>query len=292
MNTSQHLKQQLLYSYNAEQTVVFPIDWKNLLHTNRPPQSPQAVREYLNNVIERMNQHFAVVMHGPMTGKIMVTRESRAPDAQPESIFVSVWRARSLFPRKIQLRWAENGQSRTLFKPALDVWLRSSARREIIPGAVKSPAHPVVKWLRALLSPPDVSANARTVAGKAILAIVVQNCASEPSRQVFARQAAWSRLCVPSKSRRNVAKLEPIRAPVGPRLRDVLMPIRLRWGFTKLWSTIRATCQLRRSKIFADNACQICCSSTPRIPIADQDSQPWPQHVQNAPVVRIASVKR
>ena len=31
-----------------------------------------------------------MVMHGPMTGKIMVTRASRIPDAKPESIFVSV----------------------------------------------------------------------------------------------------------------------------------------------------------------------------------------------------------
>jgi hypothetical protein len=68
---------------------------------------------------------------------------------------VSVWRAQSLYPRKLDLVWQEGGRRQTLFKPALDVWLRSSARREIIPGAMKVPAHPLVTWLRALLSPPD-----------------------------------------------------------------------------------------------------------------------------------------
>ena len=155
MNFSNLSKAQLLYSYNAEETVVRPIDWVAITHANAPPKTPKDVRDYLNLVVARMNQHLAVVMHGPMTGKIMVTRQSRI--AGTESIFVSVWRAQSLFPRKIQLNWLENGRQRTLFKTALDVWLRSSARKEVMPAAhvESSSKHPVVQWLKAELSPPD-----------------------------------------------------------------------------------------------------------------------------------------
>ena len=150
------LKAQLLYSYNAEDTIVKPIDWESILHAERTPQTPRAIRSYLSNVVERMNKYFAVCVHGPMTGKIMVTREARAPGGSPESIFVSVWRAQSLFPRKIQLRWREGDLTQTLFKPAVDVWLRSSARREILPTSTHTPPpHPLVKWLKAMLSMPD-----------------------------------------------------------------------------------------------------------------------------------------
>ena len=103
-----------------------------------------------------MNKHLAVVMHGSMTCKIMVTRQSRI--AGTETIFVSVWRAQSLFPRRIQLRWLENGRQRTLFKTALDVWLRSSARKEVMPCAHQSENFTdieVVQWLKAAISPPD-----------------------------------------------------------------------------------------------------------------------------------------
>ena len=77
MNFSNLSKAQLLYSYNAEETVVRPIDFDAITHANAPPKTPKDVRDYLNNVVARMNQHLAVVMHGPMTGKIMVTRQSR-----------------------------------------------------------------------------------------------------------------------------------------------------------------------------------------------------------------------
>ena len=87
MNFSNLSKAQLLYSYNAEETVCRPIDWNAITHANAPPKTPKDVRDYLNNVVARMNQHLAVVMHGPMTGKIMVTRQSRI--AGTETIFVS-----------------------------------------------------------------------------------------------------------------------------------------------------------------------------------------------------------
>ena len=41
-----HSKQQLLYSYNADDTVVKPIDWGSILHADPLPQSPQEVRAY------------------------------------------------------------------------------------------------------------------------------------------------------------------------------------------------------------------------------------------------------
>lgn len=151
-------KAQQLYSYNAEETVVKPIGWDKILHYDRLPQTPAAVREYLNGTVERMNEHFAMIMHGPMTGSVMVTRASRTEGDPPESIVVSVWRAHSLFPRKITLRWVESGEPKVLFKSAFDVWAQSSKRREVLPTTRQmSPPHPVVDWLRMHLSHGEAS---------------------------------------------------------------------------------------------------------------------------------------
>ena len=37
----------IVYSYNADDTVVKPIDWGSILHADPLPQSPQEVRAYV-----------------------------------------------------------------------------------------------------------------------------------------------------------------------------------------------------------------------------------------------------
>ena len=69
--------QQLQTLGNSEQTIVLPIDWQTILETGRdPPKTPHAVREYLANVVHKLNFHFGVIMTGPDIGKIQVNRKS------------------------------------------------------------------------------------------------------------------------------------------------------------------------------------------------------------------------
>lgn len=145
--------QQLQSLGNSEQTIVLPIDWPTILETGRdPPKNPHAVRQYLANVVHKLNYHFGVVMTGPDIGKIQVTRKSRNNSGQ-DTVILSVWRCEQLFPQKITLRWSENGSQRMLFKSAFDIWHSSSSRREIRPKfKIK---HPVYLWLRHQIGLPN-----------------------------------------------------------------------------------------------------------------------------------------
>ena len=140
---------------NASQTVCQPINWPQIL---KQPDSftPQTVRTYLIDVIEKLSQHFAVHMDGSLMGKIRVTRRS-TNGANPVHVDISTWRAQQLFPQMVQCAWEERGQKKTLFKNVVDLFLKSRNRRELYqcqPQNQPVRTSPVIKWLRTQLSLP------------------------------------------------------------------------------------------------------------------------------------------
>ena len=54
---------------NCEKTVVQPIDWHHILAPTEPPNNPQKVRQYLAQIVQRMNKHFGIIMSGPDIGQ-------------------------------------------------------------------------------------------------------------------------------------------------------------------------------------------------------------------------------
>jgi len=140
---------------NCEKTVVQPIDWHHILAPTEPPNNPQKVRQYLAQIVQRMNKHFGIIMSGPDLGKIQVERDSRS-GKKKDTVLLRPWRAQQLFPKRVTCRWIEDGKPCTLFKPVMDIWLISSSRREILPTIKLQ--HPVYLWLKAQVSMPDAVA--------------------------------------------------------------------------------------------------------------------------------------
>ena len=116
---------------NASQTVCQPINWPQIL---KQPDSftPQTVRTYLIQIIEKLNQHFAVHMDGTLMGKIRVTRRS-TNGANPVHVDISTWRAQQLFPQMVQCAWiGQNGEKKTLFKNVVDLFLKSRTSQKMM----------------------------------------------------------------------------------------------------------------------------------------------------------------
>jgi len=134
-----------------EQMRIIPIDWDKILaHTSN------IVRQQGSDVVNRMNSHIAVWVHGPNIGKIRIERKMRFENT---SIFdtISVEKAKQLFTRKIHLRWKEAGEQKLLSDNVINFWLKSpKLRKEIYHTPVQTAYRrsPLVKWLDTHLNDP------------------------------------------------------------------------------------------------------------------------------------------
>ena len=154
-STSWHQKlthQQLHSLGDSDQTIVEPIDWEFILSASETPNTQKKVRQYLEQIVQKMNEHFGLIMSGVDIGKVQIQRKSRFNSGQ-DTVILSVSRCEQLFPQKITLRWPENGSQRLLFKSAFCIWLNSSHRREIRP--TKKIKHPVFLWLKHQIGLPE-----------------------------------------------------------------------------------------------------------------------------------------
>lgn len=140
---------------NASQTVCQPINWQDILEQPEASFTPQTVRKYLVDVIERLNQHWGVWMDGQLMGKMRVTRNATTGVA-PVEVNISTWRARQLWPQMIQCTWTENGSKKTLFRNVVDMFLKSRNRKELYQRQPlnRPQRSPVIQWLRTQLSLP------------------------------------------------------------------------------------------------------------------------------------------
>lgn len=132
-----------------------PIDWEAILERPEKPFTPKTVRQYLQNVVERMNKHFAIYMHGKNLCKIRVTRSATNSNL-PVEVNVSSWQARQLFPKKIFCQWFEHGKQKSLFKNVIDLFLLATNRKEIYAfGNEPIEQSSLVVWLKKQLSLPE-----------------------------------------------------------------------------------------------------------------------------------------
>jgi|TARA_B110000090_G_scaffold72645_1_gene82815 hypothetical protein len=142
---------------NASQTVCHPINWQDILKQPEASFTPQTVRKYLVDVIERLNQHWGVWMDGQLMGKIRVTRNATTGVA-PVEVNISTWRARQLWPQMIQCTWtSQTGEKKTLFRNVVDMFLKSRNRKELYQSQTQIQplcTSPVIQWLRTQLSLP------------------------------------------------------------------------------------------------------------------------------------------
>ena len=110
-----------------------PIDWSAILaYENNGEWTPHSVRRYLVAVVERLNQHFAMVMGGRQLGSIELTRLNRVPTKPPVRITLSTWRCSQLFPQKVSLSWLEKGLRKRFHMTAFALWIKSTNRKEVL----------------------------------------------------------------------------------------------------------------------------------------------------------------
>ena len=139
---------------NASQTVCQPINWQDILKQPEALFTPHSIRQYLVDVIEKLNSHWGVWMDGPLMGKMHVTRHATT-GATPVEVNISTWRARQLWPQMIQCKWTENGEKKTLFRNVVDLFLKSRNRKELYQRQTQALCtSPVIQWLRTQLSLP------------------------------------------------------------------------------------------------------------------------------------------
>ena len=135
---------------------VTPINWKLILQKPKGIQTiftPKSVRDYIANVVRRMNSHVGIFMSGSDIGKIRITHRCCNTNNRLVDI-VSISKAVQLFPIKLECNWLENGKRNNIFKNVIDVWLNSSTQRlelydkpsTTVQNNVQSP---VCRWLRA-----------------------------------------------------------------------------------------------------------------------------------------------
>ena len=131
------------------------IDWDSVLDHNQKEFTPKSVRAYLFGVVEKMNRHFSVIMIGQHDfGKIQVTHYSMT-GSLPDNVTISVSKARSLFSKRIQCHWVENGKRKKIFKKAIELWLGSGNRKELYFQPVKSTqikSEPMKRFIELLLT--------------------------------------------------------------------------------------------------------------------------------------------
>ena len=136
------------------------IDWDSVLDHNQKEFTPKSVRAYLFGVVEKMNRHFSVIMIGQHDfGKIQVTHYSMT-GSLPDNVTISVSKARSLFSKRIQCHWVENGKRKKIFKPAIEFWLASSHRKELYFQPIKSTqvkSQPVKLFIERLVNSSESS---------------------------------------------------------------------------------------------------------------------------------------
>ena len=151
---SQLLPQQKATLMKTKSNICVPINWDLILARTTLTWTPRSVREYLGIVLNRINDHMAVIMCGPKIGSIEVSRLNRIADQPPIKVILSTWRCQQLFPRKISLAWLEHGKKRSIHTSAFSLWLKSRGRREIQPEMSMPVQPPTVAadWLRHVLS--------------------------------------------------------------------------------------------------------------------------------------------
>ena len=142
---------------NAASTIIKPINWDEILKKPDEKFTPKRVRMYLIDVIARMSIHFAVIMNGPQIGKLRCRRSKKYNENQFIDIHVSIWSARQLFPRMVEIQWQENGKNKSFRKNVIDLFLMAADRKEIYQTTetATQPLLPVLKWLEQQLSLPE-----------------------------------------------------------------------------------------------------------------------------------------
>ena len=143
---------------NANSTVCKPIPFDDILYHPSKRFTSKSVRKYLWQVIEKMNQYFAILMDGPSMCKLRVTRQGTK--TAEVAVNMSVWRAKQLFPRMVHCKWIENDKPKVLFRNVIDLFLQSRNRREMyhepqaFAGAPLQESY-VIEWLKTQLSLPE-----------------------------------------------------------------------------------------------------------------------------------------
>lgn len=150
--------EQLLTLGNCEDTYVHPIPWDDVLSMDAYlPITPVTVRKWLTNVVESMNEFFAIHMSGNNMFQIQVSR--RAYNGGVQVLNLSHWRGRQIFNRRVSVQWLERGKRRTIHTNVLDFWLKSTNRKQIFakpnlsePALSYTRSNPVAAWLRDQIS--------------------------------------------------------------------------------------------------------------------------------------------
>ena len=153
--------QQQMARGDAEKTVVVPIPWESILDkTEFLPFTPKSIRQYLTNVVEKMNGYFGFHVNGPNQYQLQVTRKSNSSN-QLVSLNLTAYRSRQLFNRKVNCAWLENGKKKQLHRGVIDFWMQAGNRRAIespvLIGSAKTLNSPVAKWLKQQLHFHDTS---------------------------------------------------------------------------------------------------------------------------------------